>query len=68
MLDLVAIAKELMQWSKPSTKIRLTAGACPASYQAALQNADINLWRIPLKLSLAAVGLSATTLIPDILG
>jgi uncharacterized membrane protein len=28
---------------------------------------DINLWRIPLKLSLAAVGLFAITLIPDIL-
>jgi hypothetical protein len=28
---------------------------------------DINLWRIPLKLSLAAVGLFAVTLIPDIL-
>ena len=28
---------------------------------------DINLWRIPLQLSLAAVGLFAITLIPDIL-
>ena len=28
---------------------------------------DINLWRIPLKLSLAAVGLFAVTLIPDVL-
>jgi len=28
---------------------------------------DIDLWRIPLKLSLAAVGLFAVTLIPDIL-
>jgi uncharacterized membrane protein len=28
---------------------------------------DINLWRIPLKLSLAAVGLFAITLIPDVL-
>jgi uncharacterized membrane protein len=28
---------------------------------------DINLWRIPLKLSLVAVGLFAITLIPDIL-
>jgi hypothetical protein len=28
---------------------------------------DINLWRIPLQLSLAAVGLFAVTLIPDIL-
>lgn len=28
---------------------------------------DINLWRIPLKLSLAAVALFAITLIPDIL-
>src|ERR1700675_4347546 len=28
---------------------------------------DINLWRIPLQLSLAAVGLFGVTLIPDIL-
>lgn len=28
---------------------------------------DINLWRLPLKLSLAAVGLFAVTLIPDVL-
>jgi len=28
---------------------------------------DINLWQIPLKLSLAAVGLFAVTLIPDVL-
>jgi hypothetical protein len=28
---------------------------------------DINLWRIPLQLSLAAVALFAITLIPDIL-
>src|ERR1035438_4584694 len=28
---------------------------------------DINLWRIPLQLSLAAVGLFAITLIPDVL-
>ena len=28
---------------------------------------NINLWRIPLKLTLAAVGLFAITLIPDIL-
>jgi len=28
---------------------------------------DINLWRIPLQLSLAAVALFAITLVPDIL-
>ena len=28
---------------------------------------DVNLWRIPLQLSLAAVALFALTLIPDIL-
>ena len=28
---------------------------------------DINLWRIPLKLSLAAIALFGATLIPDIL-
>jgi hypothetical protein len=28
---------------------------------------DINLWRIPLQLSFAAVGLFGITLIPDIL-
>ncbi len=40
----------------------------PASRPTKLRSQrDINLWRIPLKLSLAAVGLFAVTLIPDIL-
>ena len=51
---------------KSEQQLRLKRMVAPRPTKLRSQR-DINLWRIPLKLSLAAVGLFAITLIPDVL-
>ena len=51
---------------KSEAELRLKRVVAPRPTKLRSQR-DINLWQIPLKLSLAAVGLFAITLIPDIL-
>ena len=67
LLNRVAAAKELAQLLQESRQ-ELSSQRMLAPRPTRLRSQrDINLWRIPLKLSLAAVGLFAITLIPDIL-